>query len=524
MGTDQHIEPLAGGYVPKTPPYRHQRTAFELSHRMRDFFYAMEQRTGKSKVTIDVGAAAFERGTIDAWIVMGPKGVDLNWITDEIPAHLPDRVKRKVLLYRADAKETKTWKGEYEELLRFEGLAILCCNVEASRSDGGMAVLGRFIRERKVYFVLDESSLIKTPSTPTCKRVTKLMDMAVARRELDGTPSAENPLELFAQYRALNPKILGFRTFTEFKQRYAEYEETTVWNPRLEGGFGGHQTYPKLVKYARIDELQAKIAPYTYRVLRADVIDMPAKVYQKKRYTLSDEQRRVYDDLKKTFRAELASGEMLTARNILVRYLRYQQILSNRVPSKEVRICGACMGEGCDACEDQGVIFDAETFKIIDPNNNPRLEAAAEEFVVNKDLPTIVWCRFRHEADEMMKLAADLGRRPVRYDGAVKDVDRGRNKAAFQSGDADFFVGSQAAGGRGLTLSKCEYMFYYSNYAALRLRLQSEDRGEAPGKPRGTGIVDAVAEDTIDETLIDLMRKKKKLSDEVMRDPAREWI
>jgi hypothetical protein len=67
-------------------------------------------------------------------------------------------------------------------------------------------------------------------------------------------------------------------------------------------------------------------------------------------------------------------------------------------------------------------------------------------------------------------------------------------------------------------------MVYFSNYFGLRHRLQSEDRGEAPGKKEGTDIVDLVAEGTIDDDLITAMRAKKSMSDLIMGDTQRAWI
>lgn len=509
--------PMSEPYIPQTKPYAHQQAGFDLSHRKQFFAYTMEQRTGKTKLTLDVAGAAYERGSITGLVVMGPKGVDKQWVDDEIPIHLPVRIPRKVLLYRTSQANKRSFKDALEELMQYSGgLSILACNVDACVSKNATAAIEKFLRKKSCMFVLDESSLIKTPKAGRTKAITRLAKFAKARRILDGTPNAENPLELFSQYRLLDPSILGFTSFTAFKARYAKYDQG--YDPR------SGKTFPKLVGYAHLDELQAKIAPFTYRVRREDVLDMPPKDYQKVYYELSDEQRRVYDGLRDDYRADLKTGETVSVTSVLTRYLRLQQVLSNKLPSAKIMLCPTCAGDGCASCGDEGIIQSAAEPTIIDLEKNPRIIALHGHITKQPPCPTIIWVRFRTEADDVLALGRELGRKVCRYDGATNDEDRNTAKRGFQAGVFDWFVGSAPAGGRGLTLSKCELMGYYSNYFALRLRLQSEDRGEAPGKPRGTGIFDIIAEDTVDANIVEALRTKRTLSDFIMGDPARVWI
>ena len=503
-------------YQPKTAPYKHQATGFALSERSKVFAYTMEQRTGKTKLTLDITAAAYERGTIDGLLVAAPKGVDKQWAEEEVATHLPDRIPRLPLVLRVGKVSTKKFQAEFAALLAFKGLAILASNHEAFRTPTGQKLIEKFLRKRRTLFALDESSCIKTPGAAQTRGITRLGKLAVARRILDGTPNAENPLELFSQYRFLDPNILGFTAFTAFRARYAKMEQGS--DPRS----GRH--FDKVVGYAHIDELQAKIAPYTYRVRRDEVFDMPAKVYQKIWYELSDEQRRVYDSLRDTYRAELISGERITVTSVLSRLLRLQQVLSNKMPGANIILCTVCSGEGCDACNHEGIIDNGQRPTLIDPNNNPRLKALITGIDTDPTASTLVWTRFKSEADDVIQLAHELKRKPCRYDGSVNDKDRTAAKLGFQAGDFDFFVGSAAAAGRGLTLSKGELCIYYSNYFALRPRLQSEDRTEAPGKTKGTGVIDIMAEDTVDVKIVDTLRAKRSLSDAIQGDPAKDWL
>jgi hypothetical protein len=55
--------------------------------------------------------------------------------------------------------------------------------------------------------------------------------------------------------------------------------------------------------------------------------------------------------------------------------------------------------------------------------------------------------------------------------------------------------------------------------------LQSEDRAEAEGKKDGTGIVDLVAENTLDDdVIIPALRAKREIADYVMGERRGKWL
>jgi len=84
---------LTTHYRCKTKPYKHQLKALELSHNKKAFAYFMEMGTGKSKVLVDNIAMLYDSGKINAAMIIAPKGVYRNWISQEIPNHLPSHIK-----------------------------------------------------------------------------------------------------------------------------------------------------------------------------------------------------------------------------------------------------------------------------------------------------------------------------------------------------------------------------------------------------------------------------------------------
>ena len=75
-------------YKFKTKPYAHQLKALEMSWNKEVFAYFMEMGTGKSKVLIDNISMLYDKGKINAALIIAPKGVYKNWHEGEIPDHL----------------------------------------------------------------------------------------------------------------------------------------------------------------------------------------------------------------------------------------------------------------------------------------------------------------------------------------------------------------------------------------------------------------------------------------------------
>ena len=75
-------------YKFKTKPYAHQLGALEKSWDREEFAYFMEMGTGKSKVLVDNIAMLYDKGKINGALIIAPKGVYRNWLSQEIPNHL----------------------------------------------------------------------------------------------------------------------------------------------------------------------------------------------------------------------------------------------------------------------------------------------------------------------------------------------------------------------------------------------------------------------------------------------------
>src|SRR6056300_842344 len=80
-------------YRYKTKPYEHQLQALERSYDKTAFAYFMEMGTGKSKVLVDNISMLYDNGEINGALIIAPKGVYRNWISQEIPNHLASHIE-----------------------------------------------------------------------------------------------------------------------------------------------------------------------------------------------------------------------------------------------------------------------------------------------------------------------------------------------------------------------------------------------------------------------------------------------
>ena len=462
-----------GDFIFKTRPFDHQRKAFYLSRDKESFALLMEQGTGKTKVVIDNAAYLYGQGKITALVVIAPNGVHRNWLSKEIPDHMPEWCPSRTVYYHSGMRK-KELEAFDEVLAETEKLKVFSFNVEAFVSDKAVALMKRVLLSNDVMLVVDESSRIKRPGAKRTKIITRFSNMAKYRRIMTGTPVTKGPEDVYSQFKFLDPHILGYDSFYSFRARYC-----------VMGGFENKQ----IVSYQNIDELTQNIEGHSFRVLKKDCLDLPEKIYQRHPVDLSPKQRKLYNQLRKDFIAEL-EGEKLDAPETITRLLRLQQIVCGWFPTED-------------------------EIKQID-DKNPRLQALLD-VLSDIDSKVIIWARFKAD---LRAIERALGELAVAYHGEVSNDQRAIAVERFQNDPKiRYFVGQPQSGGIGLTLTAADCAIYYSNSFDLETRLQSEDRCHRIGTKNNITYIDIEAPKTIDTKIIKALQNKKSLADVVTKDP-----
>jgi SNF2 family DNA or RNA helicase len=480
-------------YRYKTAPFPHQRKAFtETAHR-ESFALLWEQGVGKTKPLIDTASFLYLDQRTNTLFVVAPNGVHRNWVSDEIPTHMPDLVLKQVytVIWKATSYNTQKFQRKLKQAIEHPGLTVVVVAYESTITENFKTFARKLFKHRKIFMVLDESHRVKNSDSQVKYTLVAMGGHAKYRRIASGTP-LERPLDLYAQYRFLAPEFWpskGFHTFEDFKNHFAVFGQR---------GYGSDRVFTQPVDYKNLDELSSYLHELGWRLTKEEAgLDLPPKIYSRRYCDMTAEQWRVYNELQKECKVTLQSGDILKAETVMTRMLRLQQI--------------ACNFVSCEA---------EQPTQRIDPKRNLRMDLACDEILDGLPHQAIIFHRFRADIDDMCER---LGDRCVRYDGKVDDDGRARAKLAFQRGDVQFFVASKAAS-TGLTLVGAKTVLYYSNLFELITRLQSEDRAHRIGQTSSVNYIDIIAEKTIDEYVVNALRRKFDIVNRITRDEMREWL
>jgi SNF2 family DNA or RNA helicase len=475
-------------YKFKTKPFAHQLKALEMSWDKKVFAYFMEMGVGKSKVLIDNISMLYDKGNINSVLIIAPKGVYKNWYDSEIPTHMPDHIEKKMVLWEANI--TKSKQRELDILFKTdEDLHILVMNVEAFSTKKGTQFAQKFLSCHKTLMAIDESTTIKTPTAERTKSIVKLGQDVKYKRILTGSPVTKSPLDLFTQCYFLDPWLLDQQSYYSFKTRYAIMKKIMV----------GGRSIEIVAGYKNLGELSDKLKPFSYRVLKDDCLDLPPKTFMKRIIQLSDEQKKVYTQMKKIALAEL-NGKIVTTANVITQLMRLHQITCGHFKS------------------------DDGTTQLLKNNRLDELLDVLEEI----EGKAVIWAHYRYDIEVIVNsLTKKFGEGTVvTYFGDTSTDDRQKAIKLIQDPESKvrFIVGTPQTGGYGITLTGASTMIYYSNGYDLEKRQQSEARIDRIGQTKNMTYIDIIAEDTVDEKIVSALRRKVNIASKVMGEELKDWI
>ena len=474
-------------YKFKMKPYAHQMTALEKSWNRECYAYFMEMGTGKTKVLIDNMSMLYDKGKIDGALIIAPKGVVKTWYEQELPAHLPDHIDNVSILWQSNI--TKKQQEKLDSVLKTgEDLHILVMNVEALSTTKGVEFALKFINCHNTMMAIDESTTIKNPGAKRTKNIIKLGEKAKYRRIMTGSPVTKNPLDLYSQCEFLDPYLLDFTSYYAFRNRYAEMKTLHVRGRSIQ----------VVKKFVNLGELSETLKNFSYRVLKEDCLDLPPKNWIKRYITLTPDQFKVYDQMKRQAVAHL-NGKASSTMTVLTQLMRLQQIT-----------CG------------HFVANDGSTQDIKSNRINELMDVLSE--IEGK---VIIWGHWQKDIKNIIKAIVDEygPGSVVDYYGLTPQDERQENIREFQNNpECRFIVGTPQTGGYGITLTQANTVVYFSNGYDLEKRLQSEDRAHRIGQKKSVTYVDLICEDTVDEKIVKALKDKINIASEVLGEDLKSWI
>lgn len=478
------------GFEFKLKPFKHQDNYLKSAWRLRVDATLFDMGLGKTKVTLDTAGMLAYSGKIDSLIVLAPKGVYANWEKTELPKHMSPSVQYKAVLWKG--LSTKKNVNELIPIMKHEDniLHILIMNYDAVITEKGKYTLEKFMQgHESTMMVCDESTKIKNPKAKRTKQVISLGLKAKCKRILTGSPITKSPLDFYSQALFLSKECLGFSNFFAFRNRYAILEDVTT--------FGG-ASFKKVVGFKNLNELSDKIETFSHRIMKEECLDLPDKTYLVRYFSLTSEQRKLYEEMKKTMMLDL-EDDMVSTSIALTKLLRMRQICSGYCPT------------------DQGDVLRIE---------HKRLETLMD-CVEEIDGKIIIWAYF---VDDIESIAAALRKEygdesVVTYYGKTELDERTQNIHRFENDpECRFFVANPKVGGMGITLNAAKYAIFYNADYNYEDRMQAEARNYRIGQKENIFYIDIVAEDTIEQEIVQALINKYEIATEVLRDKLLEWL
>ena len=475
-------------YPFKNKPFLHQAAFLQRFWEDPHVALLADMGTGKSFMLINNAAMLYDKGKINAMLIVAPKGVYRNWYTGQIPEHMPAHIPYTMACWSPTPRKAE--REQMDKMLNaVDTLRILVMNVEAFSTEKGVTFARTFLRVTNAYMAIDESTTIKTPGAKRTKSIIKVGKDAVYKRIATGSPVTKSPLDLFSQCEFLSPTCLNYNSYYAFQARYAVLVERKM----------ATHTFKQIVGYRHLDELQKKLTHFSFRVTKEECLDLPDKVFTRREIELTDEQTKAYNQMK-LMALTLIDGNLMSTNNALTQLMRLHQIVCGHVKYDD--------GQEVDL-----------------PNNRIKeLLATIEEC----DGKIIIWANYRRDIENIKNaLAEAYGMTTVAtYYGDTEAEDRQTIVERFQdpSSGLRFFVGNPRTGGYGLTLTEAKTVIYYSNNFDLEVRLQSEDRAHRIGQTKSVTYIDFISPNTVDEHIVKALRSKINIASQVLGEQLKEWI
>ena len=388
---------------------------------------------------------------------------------------------RKVLVIAPLRVARDTWPSELRKWDHLKGLTwsvAVGTEIErkaALRQDAFVYIINRenvqwLIEQSGLPFdydmiVVDELSGFKSWQAKRFRSLLKVRPSVKRIVGLTGTPSSNGLMDLWAEYRLLDMgKRLG-RYITHYRNRYFAPDKRN-----------GQVVFSYKPLPGAEEQIYTAISDITISMKAADHLKMPELVLNEVTVTLSDEEREIYDAMRRELVVSL-DGEEIDAGTAAA--------LSGKLSQ---------MANGAVYTEDKKVI----------PLHCRKLDALEDLIEAANGKPVLVAYWYKHDLDRIEERLHKLHIPFARADKA-DSLER------WNRGELPVMLLHPASAGHGLNLQAGgSTLIWYGLTWSLELYQQTNDRLWRQGQQHTVVIHHIIAEDTIDERIMAALRFKDK--------------
>ncbi|MBX2961362.1 MAG: ATP-dependent helicase [Cyclobacteriaceae bacterium] len=447
--------PLPDGFAGELRPY--QKAGYNWLRFLNEFklggCLADDMGLGKTVQTLAMLQAEKEAGHGTSLLIM-PTSLVYNWEMEasRFTPHL------KVLNYTGTLRN--------KDVKRFEKYDIVLTSYGITRLD--IDLLKNFYFN---YIILDESQVIKNPSSNIAKAVRELKSRY--RLTLTGTPLENTTMDLWSQVSFINPGMLGSQSY--FRQEYQVPIE-------------------KKGEEAKSKKLNSIIKPFVLRRHKSQVAtELPEKVESIQYSVMTPEQEKRYEEAKSYYRGrilDLIDKEGLgNSRFMILEGLTKLRQLANHPKMIEPSYSG-----------DSGKLEDI-THMLENAMAEGHKVLVFSQFV--KHLTLVRQYLKAHKIDYAYLDGASIDRK--------EQVERFNKDPKVKA-----FLISIKAGGLGLNLTEADYVFILDPWWNPAVEAQAVDRAHRIGQKKKVFTYKFITRNTVEEKIVMLQQKKLKLSQDLI--------
>ena len=470
-------------YVYKTEPWSHQKKALSYLFKRDAAALYTDMGTGKTKVMIDLMQSRnFKRVLVvapkkacDVWV----KQIALHGVGGKFRTYPCQNLSKakvtELLLGIPKWTKSRTQEETYVFIINYE--KVWDKNIERvlSRKTFGLDCI-----------ICDESHRIKGPRSNCTMALTRLGKLVPHRYLVTGTPLAENPIDVYAQYKFLDRTIFG-DNFGAFRDEYENLD--IVLTTRI-----GHRIRDKKEPFKNLDQLREKMFSCAFYIESS--VELPEQTDIEWNFEMPKRTQKLYDEFIEDSAYEM-NGMWLSADNVLVNILKLQQLTSGY----------ACVED-----------IDTKEKKILNVDK-ARVEAfneILEELPENE--PLVVFCNYKKDIKNVRRACKEAGLLFSELHGG-KDTLK-----SWQDGKTQVIILQYSSGSESIDLTRARYCVYYSLTRRLSLYEQSRKRIHRPGQTRPCVYYHLIEKKTptkvsritIDEKMYAALKQKKDMVDYVM--------
>lgn len=464
----------------RTKPWKHQLAALRylMKEEHSSAALLLKMGAGKTKIWIDL----INNKDWDTVLIVCPFKATRVW-TKQFPIHSLNRDIRVYNLAELSSKEKVVAMKQDAKAREQRPKIVYIINYDSIWREPFRS----YIKEKVKFdaIICDESHRLKSPSSKVSKFMQVLGRRCEHRYIATGTLLAQTPLDVYAQYRFLDPTVFG-TNYENFCNRYTNVDAYKTMR-------FGYKVLDENEPYARLDEMRERIMSRAFSVDAE--LDLPPTRDIVVDFDIHPKTEAIYNELKKEGAIEMENGT-LEINNALSMVLRAQQLTS-----------------GFTQLEDD---LGNRHIELLDEERCKALSELMIDFPA--DEPVVVFAKFRQDIKNICKVCKSLGRTYSEISGRCDEYDD------WDSGKTSVLIVQIESGAEGLDFTRARYAIYYSLTHKLWLYTQSRKRLHRPGQERPVTYYILLGKlrkgSSVDEGIFNSLNQNEDFIQKVMREKS----